>query len=119
MCWKVLILPIVICQLRTHAKHTCKTHVKDLAEDVAEAVLGAAKDGSDLVKVLAVGVLGAAKNESAEVFVVKFILSTVKDLAQDVAEDVLGAAKDGSDLVQDVAECFTPQHWLLCHMGLY
>jgi len=63
----VLISSIAICQLRTHAKHTRKTHVKDLAQDVAEDVLGAAKEGSDLAQDVAVDVLGDAKNGSAEV----------------------------------------------------
>ena len=39
--------------------------MKDLAQDVAEDVLGAAKDGSDLAQDVAEGVLGAAKNGSA------------------------------------------------------
>ena len=44
---------------------------------MAEEVLGAAKDGSDLAQDVAVGVLGAAKN--IKVFIVKvFIFSIVK-----------------------------------------
>ena len=46
-------------------------HVKDLAQDVAEDVLGAAKDGSDLAKDVVVDVLGAAKNGSVKVLFVK------------------------------------------------
>ena len=64
-----------------------------------------------------------------------------KDLAKDVAEDVLGAAKDGNVkllivkvlilpvvicqvvnvfiIILPIAPHFTPQQWLLCHMGLY
>ena len=53
--------------------------MKDLAQDVAEDLLGAAKDGSDLAQDVAVDVLGAAKNRSVKVFIVKvFILPTVK-----------------------------------------
>ena len=53
--------------------------MKDLAQDVAEDVLGAAKDGSDLAKDVAVDVLGAAKNGSVKVFIVKaFIFPIVK-----------------------------------------
>jgi len=47
--------------------------------DVAEDVLGAAKEGSDLAQDVAVDVLGAAKNGSAKAFIVKvFILPIVK-----------------------------------------
>ena len=53
--------------------------MKDLAQDVAEDALGAAKDGSDLAQDVAVDVLGAAKNGCVKVFIVKvFILSIVK-----------------------------------------
>ena len=55
------------------------THVKNLAQDVAEDVLGAAKVGSGLAQDVAVGVLDAAKNGSVKVLIVKvFILSKVK-----------------------------------------
>jgi len=40
-------------------------------KDLAQGVLGAAKDGSDLAQDLAVDVLGAAKNGSAKVLIVK------------------------------------------------
>ena len=60
--------------------------MKDLAQDVAEDVLGAAKDGSDLAQDVAVDVLGAAKNGSVKVFIVKaFILSIAKARAGHVA----------------------------------
>jgi len=53
--------------------------VKDLAQDVAEDVFGAAKDGSDLAQDVAVDVLGAAKNGGVKVFIVKaFIFPIVK-----------------------------------------
>jgi len=49
------------------------------AQDVAEDVLGAAKDGSDLAQDVAVDVLGTGKNGSEKVLVVKaFNLSIVK-----------------------------------------
>ena len=49
------------------------------AQDVAEDVLGAAKDGSDLAQDVAVDVLGAAKNGSVKVLIVKvFMLPIVK-----------------------------------------
>ena len=49
------------------------------ALDVAEDVLSAAKDGSDLAQDVAADVLGAAKNGSTKVLIVKvFILSVVK-----------------------------------------
>ena len=49
--------------------------MKDLAQDV----LGAAKDGSDLAQDVAADVLGAAKNGSVKVLIVKvFVLPIVK-----------------------------------------
>jgi len=47
--------------------------VKNLAQDVAEEVLGAAKDGRDLAHNVAVDVMAAAKNGSAKVFIVKVL----------------------------------------------
>jgi len=47
--------------------------VKDLAQDVAEDVLGAAKDGSDLAQDVAEDVLGSAKNGSVKVLIVKVL----------------------------------------------
>ena len=56
-----------------------------MAMDVAEDVLGAAKDGSDLAQDVAVDVLGAAKNGSVKVSIVKvFILTIVKARAAHV-----------------------------------
>jgi len=53
---------------------------------VAEDVLGAAKDGSDLAQDVAVDVLGAAKNGSAKVLIVKvFMLPIVKARAGHVS----------------------------------
>jgi len=51
--------------------------VKDLAQDVAEDVLGAAKDGNDLAQDVAVDVLGAAKNGSVKVLIVKVLILSI------------------------------------------
>jgi len=60
--------------------------VKDLAQDVADDALGAAKDGSDFAQDEAVDVLGAAEDGSAKVFIVKvFILPIAKARAGHVA----------------------------------
>ena len=57
--------------------------MKGAAQDVAEGVLGAAKDGSDLEQDVAEDVPGAAKNGSVEVFIMKvFILPIVKAKAK-------------------------------------
>ena len=82
--------------------------MKDLAQDVAEDVLGAVKDGSDLAQDVAVDVaLGAAKNGSVKVFVVKvFILPVVKARAGHVTSSLrlsLVARKRKAPLCQ-----FTP-----------
>ena len=54
-----------------------------MAQDVAEELLGAAKDGSDLVQDVAEEVLGAAKNGSVKVLIVKvLVLSIVKARAK-------------------------------------
>ena len=57
--------------------------MKSLAQDVAEDVLGAAKDGSDLAQGFAENLLGDAKNGSVTVFIVKvLVLSIVKARAK-------------------------------------
>ena len=86
--------------------------MKDLAQDVAEGVLGAAKDGSVkafIVKVLSCPSSSAsggtrstlalrchAKDEHVRDEPVRDAAQdVVEDVTQDVAEHVLGAAEDG------------------------
>jgi len=64
-------------------KNKWTSHVKDLAQDVAEDVLSDAKNGSDLAQDVAENVLSDAKNRSAKVFIVKvYALSIVKARAK-------------------------------------
>jgi len=67
--------------------------VKDLEQNVAEDVLGAAKDGSDLAQDVTEGVLGAAKNGSVMVWRARLVPSAPCE------KPVVGAAGPAAEAV--------------------
>jgi len=87
--------------------------IKDLAQDVAEDVLGAAKDGSDSAQDVAVDVLGGSIRREG------FYLAHRQGKSRTCCIIPRLSLVD-TDLTRNTrAPHFTPQHWLLCHMGLY